>query len=182
MQEVWTSEHSPPGRDIFSLHVPKSGMSPCYFADKQREGGGRMSSKHGNPFRDPIIKVIGVGGLGCKAVRTMVQDNDLRDVQCICADTDFKHLRRTSARNKIHHIRLGEKLAKGLGTEGNTNLARDAAVENKATIHAALTKGACSPLTSSICAECCPSPARRFWDQSSVLGETGQKRRHKMPS
>lgn len=72
------------------------------------------------------IKVIGLGGGGCNAVKEMI-NKDLVGVQFICANTDIQVLSENNAPVKVQ---LGEKLTKGLGAGADPAVGRDAAVES----------------------------------------------------
>ncbi len=73
------------------------------------------------------LKVIGIGGGGCNAVNTMIQEG-LRNIEFIAANTDAQALAVSAAPIKIH---LGAKLTRGLGTGGNPELGKSAALEDK---------------------------------------------------
>ncbi len=80
------------------------------------------------------IKVIGVGGGGGNAVRTMIRSK-LDGVEFIAANTDIQALRSHEAMVKIQ---LGNKLTKGLGAGSNPEVGRDAALEDVRTLQEAL--------------------------------------------
>ncbi|NJK89307.1 MAG: cell division protein FtsZ, partial [Myxococcales bacterium] len=73
------------------------------------------------------IKVIGVGGGGGNALRTMI-DAGLRGVEFVAANTDLQALRGNPAPNKIQ---LGAHLTKGLGAGANPEIGRNAALEDR---------------------------------------------------
>jgi cell division protein FtsZ len=83
------------------------------------------------------IKVIGVGGSGGNAVNTMMTSG-VTGVDFIVANTDAQALRLSKAPVKIQ---IGTQLTKGLGAGANPNVGRDAAIEDKEKLTAAL-KGA----------------------------------------
>jgi cell division protein FtsZ len=76
---------------------------------------------------EAVIKVIGVGGGGGNALRTMISSN-LRGVEFICANTDLQALRGNPASVKIQ---LGHNLTKGLGAGANPEVGRNAAIEDR---------------------------------------------------
>ncbi len=87
--------------------------------------------------QEPIgakIRVVAVGGGGGHAVNLMVQRN-LQGVEIIALNTDAQDLAANLAPVKIQ---LGEKLTRGLGTGGNVELGREAAVEASDVIRRAL--------------------------------------------
>lgn len=73
------------------------------------------------------IKVIGVGGGGNNAVNRMLESG-LQGVEVISANTDAQVLRENLAPIKIQ---LGEELTRGLGTGGDPEIGKQAAVESK---------------------------------------------------
>jgi len=73
------------------------------------------------------IKVIGVGGGGGNALRTMI-DAGLRGVEFIAANTDLQALRGSPATQRIQ---LGADLTKGLGAGANPEVGRNAALEDR---------------------------------------------------
>jgi cell division protein FtsZ len=80
------------------------------------------------------IKVIGVGGGGGNALNTMILAG-LTGVDFIAANTDCQALQNNRARTKIQ---LGAQVTKGLGAGANPEIGRQAALEDKARILAAL--------------------------------------------
>jgi cell division protein FtsZ len=80
------------------------------------------------------IRVVGVGGAGCNAINTMIAAN-LDRVHFLAANTDIQALANNQAGMKIQ---IGEALTKGLGAGANPEVGRQAAVESKDEIAAAL--------------------------------------------
>ncbi|HZH04705.1 MAG TPA: cell division protein FtsZ [Myxococcaceae bacterium] len=80
------------------------------------------------------IRVVGAGGAGCNAVNTMIAAN-LDRVDFIAANTDIQALAANRAPMKIQ---LGMSLTKGLGAGANPEMGREAALESKDEITAAL--------------------------------------------
>jgi len=80
------------------------------------------------------IKVIGVGGGGGNALNTMILAG-LTGVDFIAANTDCQALQNSRAHAKIQ---LGAQVTKGLGAGANPEIGRQAALEDKARILAAL--------------------------------------------
>lgn len=83
-----------------------------------------------NLSNEAKIKVIGVGGGGGNAVRTMIRSK-LDGVEFIVANTDVQALRAHEATTKIQ---LGTQLTKGLGAGSNPDVGRDAALEDARTL------------------------------------------------
>lgn len=80
------------------------------------------------------IKVIGIGGGGGNAVNRMI-DAGVRGVEFIVANTDLQVLNTSKADKKIQ---LGSTLTEGLGAGANPEVGREAALESKKDIEAAL--------------------------------------------
>jgi cell division protein FtsZ len=80
------------------------------------------------------IKVIGVGGGGGNAINTMVAGR-LEGVEFIAANTDVQALAANKAAVKLQ---LGKAASKGLGAGANPEVGRQAALESREQIEAAL--------------------------------------------
>jgi cell division protein FtsZ len=72
------------------------------------------------------IKVIGVGGGGSNAVNRMI-DTGIQGVEFIAVNTDAQALMLAKANT---HVRLGEKITRGLGAGGDPEIGRKAAEES----------------------------------------------------
>ena len=73
------------------------------------------------------IKVVGVGGGGCNAVRHML-DCNIEGVHLICANTDAQSMEKVDGATTLQ---LGNNLTKGLGAGANPEIGRQAALEDK---------------------------------------------------
>ena len=80
------------------------------------------------------IKVIGVGGGGNNAVNRMIESG-LKGVEFIVANTDLQVLNNSKAPIKIQ---IGEELTSGLGAGANPQIGKEAALESRNEIEAAL--------------------------------------------
>jgi cell division protein FtsZ len=80
------------------------------------------------------IKVVGVGGGGGNALNTMIMAG-LTGVDFIAANTDCQALQHNRATVKIQ---LGAQITKGLGAGANPEIGRQAALEDRERIKAAL--------------------------------------------
>ena len=80
------------------------------------------------------IKVIGVGGGGGNAVNTMISA-ELDGVEFVCANTDVQALEFNMSPTKLQ---LGDELTRGLGAGANPEVGRQAALENREQLEAAL--------------------------------------------
>lgn len=78
---------------------------------------------------DPVakIKVVGVGGGGCNAINTMVNDYDIPGVEFMAFNTDAQTLKMSSAPVTLQ---LGEDLTHGLGVGGNHEMGAQSAEES----------------------------------------------------
>ena len=72
------------------------------------------------------IKVIGVGGGGSNAVNRMIETG-IQGVEFIAVNTDAQALMLAKANT---HVRLGEKITRGLGAGGDPEIGRKAAEES----------------------------------------------------
>jgi len=84
--------------------------------------------------RNAIIKVMGVGGGGGNAVEHMSESN-LEGVDFVCANTDAQALANSSARTVLQ---IGDDITKGLGAGANPAVGREAAIEDRERIMAAI--------------------------------------------
>jgi cell division protein FtsZ len=72
------------------------------------------------------IRVIGVGGSGCNAVRTMVADG-AEGAEFVIMNTDRQALNDSPV---DHKVQIGERLTRGLGAGANPDVGRKAALED----------------------------------------------------
>ncbi len=77
-------------------------------------------------FAAARIKVVGVGGAGGNAIRTMIE-SQVSDVEFVVANTDIQALASNPAE---HKIQLGRSLTKGLGAGANPEIGKKAAMED----------------------------------------------------
>ena len=90
--------------------------------------------------RNAKIKVIGVGGCGCNAVKTM-QEIGISGVNFVVCNTDLQVLNDSPIR---HRIQLGAKLTKGLGAPRLAAAARSSRSTRYATCSTTATPRWCS--------------------------------------
>ncbi len=78
---------------------------------------------------DPVakIKVVGVGGGGCNAINTMMNDYDISGVEFMAFNTDAQALKMSAAPVTLQ---LGEDLTHGLGVGGNHEMGAQSAEES----------------------------------------------------
>lgn len=80
------------------------------------------------------LKVVGVGGSGCNALARMIEAR-IHGVEFIAVNTDAQALHSSSAAVKVH---VGKSLTRGLGAGMNPEIGRQAAIDTKEDIQAAL--------------------------------------------
>lgn len=73
------------------------------------------------------IKVVGVGGGGGNAISSMIDSGEISGVEFIAVNTDAQVLLANKAPTKLQ---IGEKITKGLGVGGNSDLGAQAAEES----------------------------------------------------
>jgi cell division protein FtsZ len=84
--------------------------------------------------RDPVIKVIGVGGGGGNAVQHMVSAG-IEGVEYICVNTDVQALKKIDVRSTMQ---IGSSITKGLGAGADPGIGRQAALEDRERIQEAI--------------------------------------------
>ncbi|MCP4767827.1 MAG: cell division protein FtsZ [Gammaproteobacteria bacterium] len=84
--------------------------------------------------KDPIIKVIGVGGGGGNAVQHMVSAG-IEGVEYICLNTDVQALKKMDMRTTMQ---IGASITKGLGAGADPGIGRQAALEDRERIQEAI--------------------------------------------
>ena len=85
-----------------------------------------------------LIKVVGVGGGGGNAVTKMYTSGSVPGVSFLLCNTDEQALRRSPVEDKIT---IGPKVTGGLGAGAKPERAKEAALESKDEIRAALSSG-----------------------------------------
>ena len=83
------------------------------------------------------IKVVGVGGAGCNAVNRMIEEG-IQGVEFVAINTDAQALMLSKATTRV---RIGNKLARGLGAGGDPEVGRKSAEESSDDLYNVL-KGA----------------------------------------
>jgi len=80
-----------------------------------------------NKKQEALIKVVGVGGCGNKAVDYMIERN-IHGVDFISVNTDLQSLKKSQANNIVQ---IGLHLTKGLGSGARPDSGKQAAIEDK---------------------------------------------------
>jgi cell division protein FtsZ len=74
----------------------------------------------------PIIRVVGVGGAGVNAVNRMVEA-EVAGIEFLAVNTDVQSLQQSTADLTLH---IGAELTRGLGSGSDSNVGRQAAMED----------------------------------------------------
>ena len=77
--------------------------------------------------KDPVIKVIGIGGGGGNAVQHMVSAG-IEGVEYTCLNTDIQALKKMEMRTTMQ---IGASITKGLGAGADPGIGRQAALEDR---------------------------------------------------
>jgi cell division protein FtsZ len=75
--------------------------------------------------REPVLRVIGVGGAGVNAVDRMIEAQ-VQGVEFIAVNTDVQSLEQSSAQTRVH---IGSDSTRGLGAGAEPEIGRRAALE-----------------------------------------------------
>jgi cell division protein FtsZ len=84
--------------------------------------------------KDPVIKVIGVGGGGGNAVQHMVTAG-IEGVEYMCMNTDVQALNKMDNKSTMQ---IGSSITKGLGAGADPGIGRQAALEDRERIQEAI--------------------------------------------
>jgi cell division protein FtsZ len=84
--------------------------------------------------KDPVIKVIGVGGGGGNAVQHMVTAG-IEGVEYLCLNTDVQALNKMDGKSTMQ---IGSSITKGLGAGADPGIGRQAALEDRERIQEAI--------------------------------------------
>ncbi len=112
------------GREFLTRHVtPQEVPSDEDLWAVDEDSGGRGIQ----PFGVARIKVIGVGGGGSNAVNRMFRQR-IEGVDYVAINTDAQHLIHLDVPEKV---RIGDRLARGLGVGGDPKMGRESAEESR---------------------------------------------------
>jgi cell division protein FtsZ len=78
------------------------------------------------PVGSPVIRVVGVGGAGTNAVNRMVEA-EVEGVEFLAINTDLQSLHQSTADITLH---IGAELTRGLGSGSDSNVGRQAAMDD----------------------------------------------------
>ena len=139
------AERQPAGRPSQEVHVPSpaGAAAPRLLLGDPRERDGAPGAaapaaadygrEHRRPRRErrtpvgqPVIRVVGVGGAGVNAVNRMVEA-EVEGVEFLAVNTDLQSLQQSTADLTLH---IGAELTRGLGSGSDSNVGRQAAMED----------------------------------------------------
>ena len=115
-------------RTVFSSDIPENIMErePMRAPEPELEPAVPAWSTDQSPSRQPVLRVIGVGGAGVNAVDRMIEAQ-IEGVEFIAVNTDLQSLEQSAALTKLH---IGSDLTRGLGSGSNPEVGRQAALED----------------------------------------------------
>jgi cell division protein FtsZ len=124
-------------KSVFSSDIPDNIMDRSPSAPAAPEPESHWTPGTPGHNREPILRVVGVGGAGVNAVNRMIEA-EVEGVEFIAVNTDLQSLEHSRAHTKVH---IGNVATHGLGSGSDPELGRAAAVEEYDQIKALL-KGA----------------------------------------
>ncbi len=113
-------------RQAFSSDIPENVMERPAVGPVMDEYNRDHPASAPGPVGQPIIRVVGVGGAGVNAVNRMVEA-EVEGIEFIAVNTDQQSLQQSTADITLH---IGAELTKGLGSGSDTNIGRQAAMED----------------------------------------------------
>src|SRR4051795_5407742 len=113
-------------RNVFASDIPENIMERGPSAPAPVEAPQPVWTA-GTPghTRDPILRVVGVGGAGVNAVDRMIQA-EVEGVEFIAMNTDLQSLEQSRAKTLLH---IGDQATGGLGSGSDPSIGRAAAME-----------------------------------------------------
>jgi cell division protein FtsZ len=110
-------------RSVFASDIPENIMERGPSAPPEQQ----HVSTPGTPghTRDPILRVVGVGGAGVNAVDRMIAA-EVEGVEFIAMNTDMQSLEQSRAKTRLH---IGNEATRGLGSGSDPALGRASALE-----------------------------------------------------
>jgi cell division protein FtsZ len=123
-------------RSVFSPDIPDNIMERSE-APRRQEPAEEIHRPTSPLHREPVLRVIGVGGAGVNAVDRMIEAQ-VEGVEFIAVNTDVQSLEQSSAHTRVH---IGSDATRGLGAGAEPDIGRKAALEQYDELKALL-KGA----------------------------------------
>ena len=113
-------------RSVFSSDIPENimerGPAPIHPAPVPEHT--QLPGAPGH-HREPVLRVVGVGGAGVNAVNRMIEA-EVEGVEFVAVNTDMQSLEQSGAHTRVH---IGSEATRGLGSGSNPDLGRAAALE-----------------------------------------------------
>ena len=128
--EIPANVMEPPAAETPSAQEPRGKSEPSVSQDRPaidvyaREEPRAFGTAA--PVTHPVIRVVGVGGAGVNAVNRMVEA-EVEGVEFLAINTDLQSLQQSTADITLH---IGAELTRGLGSGSDTNLGRQAAMDD----------------------------------------------------
>jgi cell division protein FtsZ len=117
-----------PATPAGQMRVQERPQTPVREQERARPLGEAM------PVTGPVIRVVGVGGAGTNAVNRMVEA-EVEGVEFLAVNTDAQSLQQSTADITLH---IGAELTRGLGSGSDSNVGRQAAMDDYDRIKALL--------------------------------------------
>src|SRR5207302_956194 len=137
----WRHHHGSPGHGadhvlpLRAAGCPSRSEGPVFdVTDRAPQTRGEAMPLRSDSENFALIRVIGVGGGGSNAVNRMIRA-EMMGVEFIACNTDAQALLQSDA---PHKIRIGDKITRGLGAGGDSNIGQRAAEEDSEKIGQAL--------------------------------------------
>jgi cell division protein FtsZ len=128
-------------RTVFSSDIPENIMerevAPVIPPQPDPDPTVPAWSVNQSETRQPVLRVVGVGGAGVNAVDRMIEAQ-VEGVEFMAVNTDLQSLEGSAAPTKLH---IGSQVTRGLGSGSDPQIGRQAALEEYDEIKALL-KGA----------------------------------------
>ena len=111
-------------RTVFSADIPENIMERP--GERRPDSDQEPIHQAESPLhREPVLRVIGVGGAGVNAVDRMIEAQ-VQGVEFIAVNTDVQSLEQSSAPTRVH---IGSDSTRGLGAGAEPEIGRRAALE-----------------------------------------------------
>jgi cell division protein FtsZ len=122
-------------KSVFSSDIPENIMEPPAPSPRGPAAAPDWGPAGApGPHREPILRVVGVGGAGVNAVNRMMEA-EVEGVEFVAVNTDMQSLEQSSAATRVH---IGDQSTRGLGSGSNPELGRASALEQYDEIKAIL--------------------------------------------
>jgi cell division protein FtsZ len=113
-------------RSVFSSDIPENILerAPAPLHSPPEPEYTQLPGAPGH-HREPVLRVVGVGGAGVNAVNRMIEA-EVEGVEFVAVNTDMQSLEQSAAQTRVH---IGSEATHGLGSGSNPELGRAAALE-----------------------------------------------------